>query len=189
MQTLFPIEPLLPAGFSYYPDFLTAEEEAAFIEILNSIEVKNMMFHGYEAKRKTAGYGYKWSFEERTLTPGNEIPVSLNPILEKVGAWLNIDITEFASVLVTQYPPGSVINWHRDAPPFGVIAGISLLSNCTFLFRPYDKTKQSKKSLHKIPVQRRSLYLISGESRDEWEHSISPVDDTRWSVTLRTLRK
>jgi alkylated DNA repair dioxygenase AlkB len=34
----------------------------------------------------------------------------------------------------------------------------------------------------------RSLYLLSGEVRHEWEHSIVPMDVTRRSITLRTLR-
>jgi len=38
------------------------------------------------------------------------------------------------------------------------------------------------------PVRRRSLYIITGEARSEWQHSIAPVKETRYSVTLRTLR-
>jgi alkylated DNA repair dioxygenase AlkB len=34
----------------------------------------------------------------------------------------------------------------------------------------------------------RSLYRLSGEVRWDWEHSIAPLEQTRWSVTLRTLR-
>jgi alkylated DNA repair dioxygenase AlkB len=187
-QTLFPVDPITPPGFSYYPDFLSGEEENIWLQLLHSIDVKNMMFHGYEAKRKTAGFGYKWSFEDRTLSPGNEIPHNFHPLVEKAAAWLNIDAGEFASMLITQYPPGSVINWHRDAPPYGMIAGISFLSDCIFQFRPYDKAKQSRKSTLKLPLARRSLYLISGEARDEWEHSTQPLKEIRFSVTLRTLR-
>ena len=39
-----------------------------------------------------------------------------------------------------------------------------------------------------VELPRRSLYLLSGEVRDEWEHSIAPLDTTRRSVTLRTMR-
>ncbi|QEC52556.1 alpha-ketoglutarate-dependent dioxygenase AlkB [Anseongella ginsenosidimutans] len=95
---------------------------------------------------------------------------------------------DFAEVLVTEYPPGAVINWHRDAPPFDVIAGVSLLSNADFRFRPYDKNKRGRQHIMRMNLERRSLYIIQGEARSEWEHSIAPVTEPRYSVTLRTLR-
>jgi alkylated DNA repair dioxygenase AlkB len=94
----------------------------------------------------------------------------------------------FAELLLTEYPEGSVINWHRDAPPFGLIAGISLLSDCTFRLRPHDKAKQNRRSIISLPVRRRSLYIISESARTDWQHSIAPVKQTRFSITLRTLR-
>jgi hypothetical protein len=39
-----------------------------------------------------------------------------------------------------------------------------------------------------MPVRRRSLYVIGEEARTEWEHSTAPVENTRFSITLRTLR-
>ena len=95
---------------------------------------------------------------------------------------------EIAELLVTQYPLGAVINWHRDAPPFKQIAGISLLSDCIFRLRPYDKLKQNRNSILSFPVKRRSLYVMEGIARQDWEHSIAPVMAPRWSITLRSLR-
>jgi alkylated DNA repair dioxygenase AlkB len=88
---------------------------------------------------------------------------------------------------LTEYPVGAVINWHRDAPPFDIIAGISLHSDCVFKLRPYDKAKQGRRSVISIPVKRRSLYIIRDTARTDWEHSIAPVNDVRYSITLRTL--
>jgi len=39
-----------------------------------------------------------------------------------------------------------------------------------------------------VVVEPRSMYLLRGPSRDEWEHSIPPVGDLRYSITLRTFR-
>jgi alkylated DNA repair dioxygenase AlkB len=94
---------------------------------------------------------------------------------------------DFAELLVTEYP--SVINWHRDAPPFDIIVGISLLTDCTFRFRPHDKARQARKAILAVPLQRRSLYVIQAEARSNWQHSILPVTRLRYSITLRTLRK
>lgn len=188
MNTLFPDEMYLPKGLQYFHAFITEAEETAMIETVSTLDTSPMKFHGYEAKRKTANFGYDWSFESRTLSKGKPIPPAFGFLIHKVAKQLSIDPTDFAALLVTEYPVGSVINWHRDAPPFDIVAGISLLSDCIFRFRPYDKAKQTRKSTLSIPLHRRSLYVMSGESRSDWEHSIPAVTHVRYSVTMRTLR-
>jgi len=39
-----------------------------------------------------------------------------------------------------------------------------------------------------VELPARSLYLLTGEVRREWEHSIVPTAVTRRSITFRTLR-
>ncbi|TKB79770.1 MAG: alpha-ketoglutarate-dependent dioxygenase AlkB, partial [Mesorhizobium sp.] len=39
-----------------------------------------------------------------------------------------------------------------------------------------------------VTVEPRSAYLMTGAARNEWEHSIPPVAEHRYSITLRTLR-
>jgi alkylated DNA repair dioxygenase AlkB len=148
-----------------------------------------MAFHGYIANRKTASFGYDYSFENRSLTKGKDIPQSFSFLLEKVSAHLSINTHDFEELLVTEYSPGTVINWHRDAPPFDIIVGISLLSDCIFRLRPQDKAKQNRKSVISFPEERRSLYVIQDAARSEWQHSIASVKATRYSITLRTLKK
>jgi alkylated DNA repair dioxygenase AlkB len=178
-----------PSGFYYVPGFISQSEEDKLIARIREVELHPFMFQGFEAKRRVASFGYDYCFDNKALTKGNEIPAAFTALINKVAAYLSIHSEDFAELLVTEYPPGAVINWHRDAPPFDLIAGISLLSDCTFKLRPYDKAKQNRKSVVSIPVERRSLYIIDGESRTEWQHSISPVKSTRYSITLRTLRK
>jgi alkylated DNA repair dioxygenase AlkB len=188
MDTLFPIEPSFPEGFSYYPGFLTSDEEKDLLKEINKIEVHTFNFHGYEAKRKVASFGYDYSFENKNLSEGKPIPSVFRPLIERVADKVSITPDEFAELLITEYPVGSVINWHRDAFPFDLIAGISLFSDCIFKLRPYDKARQSRGSVISLPVRRRSLYIIGGKARTEWEHSISPVKGLRYSITLRSLR-
>jgi len=134
-------------------------------------------------------FGYDYNFDKRTISKGKEIPMAFTALIEKVSHKLSINSNDFAELLVTEYPVGSVINWHRDAPPFDIIVGISVLSDCIFRLRPHDKTKQNRKSIISLPVKRRSLYVMKGPSRSEWQHSISPVKEVRYSITLRTLRE
>jgi alkylated DNA repair dioxygenase AlkB len=188
MQSLFPQEPIYPNGFSYIPDFLTLKEETTLVDLISKISLHTFIFQGYEAKRKVASFGYDYSFEKRTLTKGQEVPEEFRWLIDKVNIQL-ASKNDFAELLVTEYPAGSVINWHRDAPPFDIIVGISLLTDCTFRFRPHEKTQQTRKSIISIPLQRRSLYVMQAEARSDWQHSILPVTSLRYSITLRTLRK
>ena len=158
------------------------------LENILNLELRPLIFQGFEAKRKVAGFGYHYHFDTRTITKGPEIPLFLKPLIEKVAGQLQINSSLLAQVLVTEYPVGSVINWHRDAPPFDTIVGISLLSDCTFKLRPYDKLKQTRSAVMAFHISRRSLYVMQGEARENWEHSIIPVKQKRYSITLRTLR-
>ena len=189
MATLFPTEPVFPRGFEYFPAFISAQEESLLIAAIAGLALHPMIFHGYTAKRKTGSFGYDYSFTNRELTKGKPIPGAFIPLLKKVGDKLSVSPGDFAELLVTEYPPGSVINWHRDAPPFDIIAGISLASDCIFKLRPHDKTKQTRSSVISFPVERLSLYVMKNAARTEWQHSIAPVKNTRYSITLRTWKK
>lgn len=187
MEALFDIPSTLPNGFRYIPNFLTETEETHLVELVESYSLKPMVFQGYEAKRRVRGFGYNYDFDRRQLLEGEPIPAGFLPLIAKAAMELGIRPRDFVKLLLTEYTPGTVINWHRDAPPFEKIAGISLLSDCRFKLRPYDKQIQTRQAVRSFTVQRRSLYLMEGESRSQWEHSISPVSELRYSITLRTL--
>ena len=189
MNLLFPVETSYPPGFLYKEDFITGDEEDQLLQLVAKTERHPMIFNGYEAKRKVASYGYDWSFEKKTLTKGEPIPQQYFSLIGKVTDQLQLFQESIVELLVTEYPVSSVINWHRDAPPFHLIAGISLLSDCTFKLRPYDKAKQNRNSIVSLNVKRRSLYAMEGAARSEWEHSIAPVKQQRYSITLRTLKR
>ena len=189
MLTLFDIKPDLPQGFSYKPGFLSPAEEQLLITEIETLELHHMKFHGYTANRKVASYGFDYSFETRQLTRGKDIPQAFQWLIEKVANELHIHPAAIAELLVTEYDKGTVINWHRDAPPFDMIIGVSLLSDCIFKLRPQEKARQTRSETIYIPVERRSLYIMKDEARSQWQHSISPVKSKRYSITLRTLKE
>jgi alkylated DNA repair dioxygenase AlkB len=87
-------------------------------------------------------------------------------------------------VLVTQYPPGAGIGWHKDRSVFGDVVGISLRSSCTFRMRRRIDHRFERKSLNAEPC---SVYLLRGPSRREWQHSIPGVEALRYSITFRNV--
>jgi alkylated DNA repair dioxygenase AlkB len=147
MNTLFPIEPQLPEGFLYMPDFITGQEESELATGISKLDLETFIFQGFEAKRKAASFGFDYSFNKRTLTKGKDIPSFFVPLINKVSEKLLIKPQDFAELLVLEYPVGAVINWHRDAPPFDIIIGLSLMADCTFRLRPQDKLKQGRGSI------------------------------------------
>jgi alkylated DNA repair dioxygenase AlkB len=40
-----------------------------------------------------------------------------------------------------------------------------------------------------VTAEPRSAYLLTGPARTEWEHSIPPVGELRYSITFRNLRE
>lgn len=188
MDTLFPLTPAFPPGFEYIHDFLEPAEESSLLQEITKIQLHPFNFHGYQAKRRVASFGYDYSFAARSIAEGQQIPAAFHGLIAQVAARTRIPAEQFKELLITEYPERSVINWHRDAFPFDVIVGISLASDCTFRLRPHSGERRKRGSVISFPVKRRSLYVISGQSRTDWEHSISPVAAVRYSITLRTLK-
>src|SRR3954469_3250660 len=90
MNTLFQIEPAMPEGFSYHPDFISMEEEELLINEMKNIELHTFIFQGFEAKRKVASFGFDYSFDKRSLTKGEPIPPAFTPLVQKVAAKMNV---------------------------------------------------------------------------------------------------
>jgi alkylated DNA repair dioxygenase AlkB len=66
------------------------------------------------------------------------------------------------------------------------VIGISFGAPCTMRFRrPHGRSWERRTVL----LEPGSAYIITGESRSEWEHSIPPVEALRYSVTFRSLKK
>lgn len=81
--------------------------------------------------------------------------------------------------------PGAGIGWHRDRPVFEHFIGISLGAEAVLRFRRRNQKMFERASM---PIAPRSIYHLDGEARADWEHSIAPIEQPRWSITLRTLR-
>jgi alkylated DNA repair dioxygenase AlkB len=174
-----------PEGFEYVPEFITEPEERALVEwIEREVDFKTFEMRGQVARRRVAHYGYDYRYGAGDVSAGGRLPDALLPLRDRAAAFLGVKPDEVVEALVTQYAPDAAIGWHRDAPVFGVVAGVSLLADCDFRFR----RGESGRSLA-LPVARRSVYKLTGESRWGWQHHIPPMKTLRYSITFRTLRK
>jgi len=68
-------------------------------------------------------------------------------------------------------------------PQYEIVCGISLGAACRMRFRPFPGPGARKLALELAP---RSAYVLRGDVRWRWQHSIPAVSALRYSVTFRT---
>jgi alkylated DNA repair protein (DNA oxidative demethylase) len=184
MQLSWTMPDDVPPGFVYRPEFVTEAEERDLVEGVRAIDFAEVKMHGVVARRRTAHFGWLYGYETARVAPGPPIPEFLLPLRERVGELAGVAPEALVEILVTEYPPGAGIGWHRDAPMFGDVAGVSLLGACRFRF---ERGKGEERETRAITLAPRSAYLLTGEARTTWRHSIPPMKALRYSVTFRTL--
>lgn len=188
--SLFDLSPAprrpLPEGFRYQPDVITAAEEQALVRRFEALEFKPYEHLGYLGNRRVAAFGWRRNDDGVMVETGEAIPDFLHPLLEQVAAFTGLARETFRHALVTEYAPGAGIGWHRDRPPAVAVAGVSLVSPCTFRLRRKIGDTWDRASIIAAP---RSAYLMSGPARSDWQHSIPEVEALRYSVTFRTVRR
>lgn len=177
--------PAGPSGFVHRPDFVDAGEEEAILAEVRRLEFSDVRMRGQVARRRTAHFGWRYGYESARIEPGPPIPAFLLPLRARTAELAGVVADEVVEVLVTEYPPGAGIGWHRDAPGFGIVAGVSLLGPCRFCFR---QGEGERRRLQALTLDPRSAYVLDGEARWQWQHAIAPVKAARYSITFRTLQ-
>jgi alkylated DNA repair protein (DNA oxidative demethylase) len=174
-----------PEGFAYYPDFLTKEEEQQLLNLFLGLKWDDFSMYGVTAKRKIIHFGVGYDFMARSMRPAPAPPEELNFLIAKVARILNIRSEDIKEILLTHYPKGSQIGWHFDAPAFEDLIGISIGNPALLKLR---EGRDSKKRVIKKVLEPGSCYTLRGEARWKWQHHIPPVENERFSITLRTIR-
>ena len=175
----------LPDGFTYRPEFLSADEEARLAGWLATLPFQPFQFRGYEGKRRVISFGWRYDFTRSHLTKADDMPGELAAIRARAAAFAGLEPQELQQCLLNEYLPGAPIGWHRDRPIFEKVLGVSLLAPCTFRLRRRLGEGFQRAALELAP---RSIYAIAGEARTAWEHSIPPVKAHRYSITFRNFR-
>jgi DNA oxidative demethylase len=182
MSLLF--ETPLIAGLRYEQEVIAKDDEQLFIEHLGHVELTPFRFHGWTGNRKTQSFGWRYDFDDASFAPADPIPNWLESLRTTAAEFAGVAPADFVHVLLARYDPGAGIGWHRDRDLFDKVVGISLNTPAMLRFRQRIGSGFKRATLEVAP---RSAYLLSGEARYEWEHSIVPGQALRFSITFRTL--
>jgi alkylated DNA repair protein (DNA oxidative demethylase) len=171
-------------GLAYREQLIGEVEHVELIERLSALDLAPFRFQGWVGKRRTRSFGWRYDFDDASFTPAEPIPDWLERVRATAAAFGGVEPGDFAHVLLARYDPGAGIGWHRDRPVFDRVVGVSLGAPEVLRFR--QRTGSGFRRF-RLPVEPRSAYLLSGEARYGWEHSIAPGEALRFSITFRTL--
>lgn len=172
-------------GLIYIPDFITRDEESALIAGIDAQPWLN------DLKRRVQHYGYKYDYKARAVTNDaylGPLPDWIKPVAQKLPFKPD-------QAIVNEYLPGQGISAHIDCVPCfdDAIASLSLGSPAIMQFTN-PKTGEKQETF----LKERSLIILSGPARYEWQHAI-PARKTdvvggfkierkrRLSLTFRTV--
>lgn len=171
-------------GLVLAENFLNPDEELALSARIDASGLAPFEFQGWEGKRLTASFGRGYDFGRGQVTVAPRIPAWLEPLKVRAAAFAGLPAEDLGQALLIQYPPGAAIGWHRDRPQFGTVVGISLGEPAVLRLRRRVGSGFERRA---VPLPPRSAYVLTGEVRHDWEHSIVSQVGTRRSITFRSL--
>ena len=187
-RSLFARTPSLPDGLVYRLDFLTIDEERALLVEIGRLPLVGARYKAFTAKRRILGYGTGYDFDHNDLVAAPPVPPFLLALRERAAPVAGLPAARFSQALVAEYRAGTTLGWHRDAPPFGTVVGISLAANCRLRFRPYPPKPGRAMDGFELRLEPRSIYVLRDDARWRWQHHVPSTKALRYSITFRTLR-
>jgi alkylated DNA repair dioxygenase AlkB len=179
-------------GLELYLDVITPEQERKLIDWIDAQAWLD------DFSRRVQHYGYRYDYRARSIDVSSKLG-DLPLMLQRLATHLryNKSAIHFTpeQVIVNEYEPGQGISAHVDCEPcFGAdIASLSLGSTAVMKF-----TCLATREVVDVPLPRRSIVVLSGDSRTTWSHAIparksdviagaKKLRTRRVSVTLRTV--
>jgi DNA oxidative demethylase len=176
-----------PEGLVYRGEVFGEDEERAVLAELERLEFHEIRMHGVVAMRTARHFGLDYDYERRGVIEAAEpIPEWLVPARERAADLAGVKPDELVEVLVQRYPAGAQIGWHRDAPAFGIVVGLSFAGASRMRFR---RDIGGVRRTFALELEPRSGYVLAGEARTAWQHHVPPAKALRYSITFRTLKK
>lgn len=181
----FARHPVVP-GLVVVDEAIDAALEADLEREIDAVPLAPFQFGQWQGKRLTTNYGSAYDYQRGRPIAAPPLPGWLVSLRDRLAREVERDPADFVQALLIRYDPGAGIGWHRDRPQYGVVIGLSLSAPAVLRLR--RRLPEGGFERRGVALPPRSLYLLSGEVRTAWEHSIAPIACLRRSVTFRTLR-
>ena len=174
--SLFGLDDVLPEGLRFEPGFVDADEHDELLALAATLPFIAARYQHYTARRRVC------------LIEPDRLPPPLQRLRDRLARWVGIAPDDFVHALVSEYLPGTPLGWHRDAPMYELVCGVSLGGPARLRLRPHPAHADPRLGSITLDLAPRSAYSMQGPARWEWQHSVSPVPALRYSVTMRTGR-
>jgi alkylated DNA repair dioxygenase AlkB len=176
-----------PRGFRHVPEFITTQEETRLLKEIDTLDFEPVVMRGVVARRQVVHFGWRYAYGGGELSQAAPIPAVLADLGDRATREARFRDDARIEALVTRYPPGAGIGWHRDAPQFGpTVVGVSLGSACELRLR---LAHEDHYALYTLQLEPRALYVFAGTVRFRWQHAIPAVAALRHSVTFRSVER
>jgi len=164
---------LLPKGLVIIPDWVSEEEELELMKDIDSREWNPTI------RRRVQHYGYTFEYSRLDVDKTAD-PTRMPPKCEKLLECGMLRDEGFNQLTINEYVPGVGIASHCDTHSAftDTIAVVSLLAPITM-----DFVSQDASSKVSVVIPARSLFLMGGESRYGWRHSIASRKSDRDAVS------
>jgi alkylated DNA repair dioxygenase AlkB len=172
------------SGLLYQANFISEAEEANLMQTLETLPLERFKFRQYLGNRRVSAFGYQYDFTHQALEVAPPLPQFLESLRERAAQFAGLPREAIVQEQVLEYAPGAGIGWHRDKPEFDVVIGVSLGAPAALRYRRRVGDKWFRATQRLEP---RSIYVMSGVARHEWEHSIAPQTELRYSLIFRSL--
>ncbi|XP_052737883.1 alkylated DNA repair protein alkB homolog 8 [Bicyclus anynana] len=157
----------IPEGLKIIENFITVDEEKSYIQLFDWVDESNLK------NRQVKHYGYEFRYGSNDVdlsTPLSEkIPEECDALWSRLKS-CGIDFRIPDQMTVNKYNPGQGIPSHVDKhSPFGdTILSLSLGSPVVMDWRHHSGKYVP------LVVPARSLLVMQGEARYDWQHGIQP---------------
>ena len=175
--------PIVP-GFAARGEIVSPDEERSLIERIDASPLEPFQFQNWLGKRLTVSFGSRYDFARGRMAAAPPIPDWLQPLRARAADFARLPPDALVQALLIRYDPGAGIGWHRDRPVYADVVGMSLGAPATLRLR---RRKAGGFDRAAAPLEPRAMYHLAGEVRHDWEHSIAPLKQPRWSITFRSL--
>jgi alkylated DNA repair dioxygenase AlkB len=152
-------------GLSTIPNFITEAEEQFLLQDIDAAPWMDTL------QRRVQHYGYIYDYKRRTIERDmylGKLPDWGQTIAERLW-WCGYILQIPDQMIVNEYLAGQGISPHVDCEPcFGdTILSLSLGSGCIMEFTHLESKRKTP-----LYLESRSLLVMSGEARYDWQHGI-----------------